>query len=150
MSDAVWLGPPTGEAGTAQYSMHVDAAITESAETALEAVYVLLRGVARPPEEVSGQPPFASLGDRVWYGADEFGGRIIFLRTNVLGDVFIFHKEGLDPQMLFDLAALLGRKIDAALAGTPEPAPVLPPSAEDSHLTLQEAWEAHRAESAAR
>jgi hypothetical protein len=143
--EEVWYGPPTGEEGTlktAHYSVKVQVGIKRSPQHAVEAVGWRMKAVATPPVEVSGQQPFAVFSDRAWCGIGPYGGRVIFVRGNVVADIGMGHKEGLEPGMLLGLAALLGRKIDAALAGKPELLPVLPPSAEDMGVGLEGAWEA--------
>jgi len=143
--EEVWYGPPTGQPGTlkaAHWSVSVEVAIRRSPQEAVEDVGWLRKDVATPPPEVSGQQPFASFSDRAWYGIGPYSARLIFVRRNVLADMHMAHKEGLDPAMFFAVARLLGRKIDAALAGRPEAVPVLPPSAEDMGVGLEGAWEA--------
>jgi hypothetical protein len=140
----LWFGPPTGQPETlktAEYTIDIRLTIAGSPQEALRGISRLLKGDAVPPKEVSGEP-FASFSDRAWFRFDGRGGRLLFVRGNVRAGVYMSRKDGLDPNLLLGLAALLARKIDAALAGKPEAVPVLPPSAGDMGVDLEGAWEA--------
>ena len=138
-----WCGPPTGERRTSQYGIDIGVEIAESLQEAVEIVERQRRNISGVLGEVSGQPPFASFSDRVWYGSGGIGARLLFIRGNVVGDVCIViaHTAGPDQAMLVDLARRLGKKIDAALAGNPEPVPVLPLAACELRIDSSEAWE---------
>lgn len=106
-----------------------------------------LRLVSQPPAEVTGQPAFASIGDRVWYGNNGngnstfTGARLVFVRGNVVGDISMSRFDGLSRADIIALASRLLDKIDAARAGKPYPPPVLPPSMEEMKLDLEGAWD---------
>jgi len=140
----VWSSQTVSEPGVltvALRSLRLSVKIGESPERVWENVQWLRAAVAGPPEEVSQQEPFGSFSDRAWFGASHgYGGRLIFTRRNVLADIGMGDKEGLDPDQLIKIGAAVGRKIDAALAGRPEPPPALPPSAEEWGGTVEKAW----------
>jgi hypothetical protein len=75
--------------------------------------------------EVTGQATeYGNLGDRVWHS----GARIVFVKGTVLVDVYASVSGDTDQEVVIALhvAKVLSRKIDAVLAGKPEPVPVIP------------------------
>lgn len=146
-----WVGPPVRRPHiltVSAWDIDVCVMIFNSAADAVRGVRDLLLHVATPPAEVTGQRAFALLGDRVWYGDNSYGrsvttgARIILIRGNVVGDIHVGRSDGLQQTDVIALASRLAGKIDAALAGTPYPAPVLPPSCEDMGLDAEDAWDA--------
>ena len=151
----LWSVRPTGRPETLKTAPHeidVRVAIMDSSLDAINLALSKLGEVAEPPDEVSHQQPFASFADRAWLG--KRGSRLILVRANVVGDVYLARKGGPDRSMLLALAIRLSRKIDAALAGKPEPPPVLPLAREGGAVptdvqvkfaALYRAWVGYRA-----
>ena len=139
--DEVWFGPPSGEMKTADYTVRVNMSIARSPQEALAGIHVLLDGVAEPPQEVSGEP-YSSFSDYAWFGySGHSGGRLLFVRGNMVADIVVFHKDGFDQKVILALATILSRKIDAVLAGKPEPVPILPLAADQElRVDLEGAW----------
>lgn len=139
----VWFGPPSGKSGVASSTVRIDVSVTRSPAEAAEYTSGLLRGVAVPPRPVSGEP-YASFSDRAWYSSSGRGGRLLFVRANVVADVYVSRKGGPGSATLTQLAALLERKADAAAAGRPEPVPILPLAADrELRVDLEAAWKLH-------
>lgn len=136
-----WSGPPTGNPGcekTADFNVEIAFAIAGSPEEAVEVAKREVVNVATIIPEVTGDNSLVPFADRAWYCET----RIVFTRANVVGAVHMFRKGGFDAHLLLSLATRLGHKIDTAVAGRPEPAPVLPPSAADMKVDLEGAWKA--------
>lgn len=140
----VWFGPPSGESGAATSTVRIDVSVTRSPSEAAECASRLLHAVAVPPRAVSGEP-YASFSDRAWYSSGGPSGRLLFVRGNVVADVYVFRKGGPGSDTVTRLAALLGRKVDAAAAGRPEPVPILPLAADrELRVDLETAWKLSR------
>jgi hypothetical protein len=126
--------------------------ITESSQQAAETVGEMLRGVALPPQEVPDTKTYSQFADRIWYGDNArgsaggipTGARLIMVRGNVVESISMSRRGGLSRQVLFDLAARAGRKVDAAAQGHPKPVPVLPLGADQElRVGLEQAWKLH-------
>jgi len=126
---AEWRGPPGGKTGRAGWTIRTWVLIAESPEQAVSAAVQYIGSFAVRSPEVSHQAKYAGLGERVWGGTGPTGGSILFVRRNVLGQVF-----GYGPEDPLELARLLSRKIDAFLSGHPERAVAMPMAAHDWSL----------------
>lgn len=134
-----WSGPFGKKRGV----IHITIAIANSPEEAIQAVLEQAHSYAVTILEVTGDQAVIAFSDRAWGASSKMtdpcrGARVIFIRGNVIGDISMDHRGGFHPRLLFDLAARLGRKIDAARAGRPEQATVLPLAA-DGELHF-DAW----------
>jgi hypothetical protein len=148
--EEVWAGPPSGTRGRLMgpgYGIHITSAVTDSPEEAAQVALKQIQSYAVSIPEVTGDPSVASFADRAW-GASSLvtapcrASEIVFVRGNVVADIEMSRKDGFDPQLLFSLGRRPGRKIDATLAGYPEPVPVLPLAADQElRVGLADAWE---------
>ena len=119
------------------YSIDIAVAVANSPEEAVSAAKREVASVAEIIPEITGSSSATSFADRVW----QHGGRIVFTRGNVIGDVHMSQKGGIDKKLLFTLATRLSSKIDAALAGKPEAIPILPLAADQElRVDLEGAW----------
>jgi hypothetical protein len=136
-----WSGPPVTKPGNLtnpHHSISIRLAIAKSSAEAADAALKEATSQSMPIPEITGSPDVRSFADRAWYSA----GRIIFTRSNVVGDIHLSNKDGYDQKLLFELAARLGGKIQAALDGKPQPEAALPLSAEERCVGLSGAWAA--------
>lgn len=137
------LRPERGER-TSWWDTRVEVRILDSPEDAVAAVLATQRTFAAPLRDVSGESPFASLGDRIWYVASGVGNGVYFTRGNVMAGISRAGHDGPDRDALLDLAQTVRRKIEAAFAGAPEPAPVLPLSIAEWRTTPRSAGRLRR------
>lgn len=138
--DETWSGRPTlkpGGLNSPDESVRISAAVTNSPAEAVSVVEDELANVAAAIPEITQEGSTASFADRAW----QRGGRMLFTRGNIVGDIHMSRKEGVDRQSLLALAAVLGRKINAALAGKPETVPIMPLAADQElRVDLETAW----------
>lgn len=149
--DELWAGPPTGNPGSlksAHYSIRIGYAVTSSPEEAGRVALKEVQSYAVVMPEITVDEAVASFADRAWGSSRRMpgpwrGARIVFTRGYIIGDISMDHKDGFEPQLLFTLAARMGRRIDTYLTGRPEPLPVLPLAADQElGLDLEGAWKA--------
>ena len=117
-----------------EYSIRISIAITESPEEAADLAIAHIKSAAGIIPEITGSGELDSFADRVWTSEKQppiNSKSITFVRHNA---VCSFHmscrRYGLDKNDYLELAELISRKIDAALAGKPEPVPILPLAAD--------------------
>jgi hypothetical protein len=117
-------GPPIAGPATMQesYGVDVEVGIATSAVAAGQAVERIVNSMAVILPESRDRRKH-SFADRAW----DAGNGICFSRRNVAATIYTSEDEMSIPGLTLKLARLIGRKIDAAAAGRPEPAPELPP-----------------------
>ncbi len=121
---ACWAQPYAGARPTAGVSVNLSAGFCDSVEQALEGARMKLDTAVTIPEVTGQATEYGNLGDRVWHS----GARIVFVKGTVLVDVYASVSGDTDQEVVIALhvAKVLSRKIDAVLAGKPEPVPVIP------------------------
>lgn len=126
-------------------SLDLDIIIADDANDALKRSGTMMGNTAaRIPETQDVR--VTGFADRAWYRTESASGgglqsaRLIWQRANVISSLFVFQRTGFSTSEFFAVAERIGRRIDAARAGTPEPAAVLPVSCEDIHIPLAMAW----------
>jgi len=145
-----WSGPPTGKPGTLltrQRGADVELAVATSQEEAVSIALQTIYSASVTIPEVTGESRVAPFANRAWYGDNASGGStatsggVVFVQGNVVASVHLSSKDGIDSDVLFALASRLGRRIHAALSGSPEPVPILPLAADQElRVDLEDAW----------
>ena len=149
-----WSGRPKGAADsrkTPETSVDIAVAIANSAEESVQIALDKVCDASVVIPEITGEREVAAFADRAWYGNNELGeskvtsANITFTRHNVVCNIGMSHKSGFDDKkLLFALATRLSHRIDAALAGKPEPLPMLPLAADQElRVDLEGAWRIH-------
>lgn len=134
-----WYGRPCESYGDNRFpesSIRITALIANSPEDAIDIASEEAQSYATSLKKVVDDENISEFADHAWgissahVGASQ-GARIIFTRGSVICDISADNKNGISSQLFLNFAAMISRKIDAALAGKPEPIPILP-------LTYQE------------
>ena len=121
-----------GKHGHISCSVQISVTVAASSKEAKEIAGRESMSVAMAPQSVSGKEPYSSFSDYAWsWGVSKGGGRFLFVRGNVVGDVSVHVRNTDGHDMVLSLAKILSRKIDAVFAGEPEPAPILPVNSYD-------------------
>jgi len=138
--EETWNGDMTTRGGrqVSGRTVIIAACILPSVAQAVEYATQAVRNTSLALPEQTGQGDTALFADRAW----GTGGRLVFTRANVVGDVFIstLPKEKIDD--VHKLAKAIARRVDAALAGRPESVALLPLSAQELGMNLAEAFAA--------
>ncbi len=148
--EMVWYGPLTGPGGdvmeSAEYEIYISTTIADSSE---EAVYIAEKqanSYSIKQEEIVDDEIISEYTDRAWGFSPKNmqprrGMGIIYTRGPVLVHLFMGNKKLCNPSHLVELLACVSRKIDAALAGKPEPIPILPLAADQElHVSIENAF----------
>lgn len=141
-----WAGP-TNDQGQVDSSIDICLVLAESANQAALAAQREAGSYAVVFPEITGETCVAKFTDRAWCGFDHKPravvrfAHLIFIRGNVAASVVMGQRTGIPVEQVFALAEQLGRRIDAARAGKPEPVAVLPISCDEMHIGLKNAWE---------
>jgi len=116
---------------TSESNIKISAAITDSPEAAADIAYNVANSYSIPLKEVTNDEYISTFADRAWGVSSNdtnfcLGARLLYIRGNLICDISLSRLNYFEPRLLFDLVSILNRKIDAALAGKPEPVPILP------------------------
>lgn len=120
----VWYCPKEESEGSGHPTVWVAASVRATPESAVAGVNTLSGTIQSRLIDVSDGPAYASFADSAWRPEPGTGGgRLLFTRGNIMGDVYVSSTIG--EEALLSVARALSRKIDAVLASKPEPVPVL-------------------------
>jgi hypothetical protein len=147
--DMVWYGPLTGPGGdvmeSAEYSINISIAIADSPEEAVYFAEKQANSCSIRQEEIVDDEIISEYTDRAWGFSTKNmqprrGMGIIYTRGPVLVHLYMNNKKLCNPSQLVELLACVSRKIDAALAGKPEPIPILPLTYQELQVDINNAF----------
>jgi len=121
---------------TAESTIIIAYAIAKSPEEAIVAAQRQARSNAEIIPEIAPKKNIADLVDRAWGR----GGRYIYVKENIICDIFIYRREGIDDQ-LTTLIELTANRIAKYREGKPTPVTFIPLSSDEVHQPIQATWD---------
>jgi hypothetical protein len=126
-------------------SINISVALADSPKEAVNIAERQSKSYSMVINEVVGDKIISKYTDRAWGVSSknmkpDLGANLIYTRGPFIVDLHMSNKEPFNPSQFISLLSCMSRKIDAALAGKPEPIPIMPLTYHSLNTDKMGAW----------